>query len=41
MFNRRLALALIVMRVPPELILSTNVLATYLGGRAVYQKPIQ
>lgn len=29
-----------IMRVPPELILSTNVLATYLGGRAVYQKPI-
>jgi predicted amidohydrolase YtcJ len=30
-----------IMRVPPELILGTNVLATYLGGRAVFQKPIQ
>jgi predicted amidohydrolase YtcJ len=30
-----------IMRVPPELILSTNVLSTYLGGRAVYQKPVQ
>ncbi len=30
-----------IMRVPPELILSTNVVATYLGGRAVYQKPVQ
>jgi predicted amidohydrolase YtcJ len=29
-----------IMRVPPELILSTNVLATYLGGRAVFQKPV-
>lgn len=30
-----------IMRVPPELILGTNVLSTYLGGRAVYQKPVQ
>jgi predicted amidohydrolase YtcJ len=29
-----------IMRVPPELILNTNVLATYLGGRAVFQKPV-
>ncbi|NUQ13646.1 MAG: amidohydrolase, partial [Gemmatimonadaceae bacterium] len=29
-----------IMRVPPELILSTNVVATYLGGRAVYQRPV-
>jgi len=29
-----------IMRVPPELILGTNVLATYLGGRAVFQKPV-
>ena len=29
-----------IMRVPPELILGTNVLATYLGGRAVFQKPL-
>ncbi|HEX9564873.1 MAG TPA: amidohydrolase [Gemmatimonadaceae bacterium] len=29
-----------IMRVPPDLILNTNVLATYLGGRAVYQKPL-
>jgi predicted amidohydrolase YtcJ len=27
-------------RVQPELILNTNVLATYLGGRAVFQKPV-
>jgi hypothetical protein len=26
--------------VPPELILGTNVLSTYLGGRAVFQKPV-
>lgn len=30
-----------IMRVPPELILSANVLATYLGGKAVFQKPVQ
>ena len=30
-----------IMRIPPELILSTNVVATYLSGRAVYQKPVQ
>ena len=30
-----------IMRVPPELILNTNVIATYLGGRAVFQKPVQ
>ena len=29
-----------IMRVPPELILATNVVATYLGGRAVYQRPV-
>ena len=29
-----------IMRVPPELILQTNVLSTYLGGKAVYQKPV-
>jgi predicted amidohydrolase YtcJ len=29
-----------IMRVPPELILNTNVLATYLGGKAVFQKPV-
>jgi len=29
-----------IMRVPPELILGTNVLATYLSGRAVFQKPV-
>ena len=29
-----------IMRVPPELILNTNVIATYLGGRAVFQKPV-
>ncbi len=29
-----------IMRVPPELILQTNVLATYLGGKAVFQKPV-
>lgn len=30
-----------IMQVPPELILRTNVLSTYLGGRAVYQRPVQ
>jgi predicted amidohydrolase YtcJ len=29
-----------IMRVPPELILNTNVIATYLSGRAVFQKPV-
>jgi predicted amidohydrolase YtcJ len=29
-----------IMRVPPELILNTNVLSTYLGGKAVFQKPV-
>jgi hypothetical protein len=29
-----------IMRVPPELILRTQVIATYLGGKAVYQKPL-
>lgn len=29
-----------IMRVPPELILQADVLATYLAGKAVYQKPI-
>lgn len=27
-----------IMRVPPELVLKTNVLATYVGGKAVYEK---
>lgn len=40
MTYRRFALALLVAPVA-ILILGTNVLATYLGGRAVYQKPIQ
>lgn len=29
-----------IMRVPAELILQTNVLSTYLGGTAVYQRPV-
>ncbi len=29
-----------IMRVPPELILNTSVLSTYLGGKAVFQKPV-
>jgi hypothetical protein len=29
-----------IMRIPTELILKTQVLATYLGGKAVYQRPI-
>lgn len=30
-----------IMRIPPELILSANVVATYPGDRAVFQKPVQ
>jgi hypothetical protein len=29
------------MRVPPELILKTQVVATYLGGKPVFQKTVQ
>jgi predicted amidohydrolase YtcJ len=30
-----------IMRVPASLVLKTNVLATYLGGRAVYERPAE